>query len=167
VRFPRKLCATHPAIFLTPLLVVDAQTQAQVALQTLAAPRLTQRGHQRRLWRRFPDRPRDHCDRGRLGAREVSAFISEALVLWEVDSVLADARLRALIGPDTHPWAGGYGRNSFAGGGSRPLGRSRPPPPKADAWASTSQDAAKELTCEEFHYWYQGSRQGGGRCGRG
>ena len=44
MRFPRKLCATYPAMFLTPLLVVDAQTQAQVAPRTLAAPRLTQGG---------------------------------------------------------------------------------------------------------------------------
>jgi len=46
----------------------------------------------------------------------------------------ADACLHALVGPDTLPWAGGYTRNSFAGGGSRPLGRSRPPPPKADLY---------------------------------
>jgi len=69
----------------------------------------------------------------------------------------ADACLHALIGPDTHPWAIWYRHNSFAGGGSRPLGRSRPPPPKADVF-STSQNAAgdlaRDLRCEEFQYWY-------------
>jgi hypothetical protein len=44
----------------------------------------------------------------------------------------AHACLHALVGPDTLPWAVWYRRNSFADGGSRPLGRSRPPPPKAD-----------------------------------
>jgi hypothetical protein len=53
------------------------------------------------------------------------------VVLWEVDSVFC-GRLHALVGPDTLPWAVWYRRKSFAGGGSRPLGRSRPPPPKAD-----------------------------------
>ena len=65
----RGSCVTYPAIFLTALLVVDTQTQAQVAPQTLAAPRLTQRGHRRRPWASVSGSSPGSCDRGRLGAR--------------------------------------------------------------------------------------------------
>jgi hypothetical protein len=128
----RGSCVTYPAMFLTPLLVVDAQTQAQVAPRTLAAPRLTQGGHQRRLWASVSGW--DRCDRRRLGARAEKSRHSYVR-RWFCGRLIpffADACLHALVGPDTLPWAVWYTRNSFAGGGSRPLGRSRPPPPKAD-----------------------------------
>src|SRR5271166_921754 len=56
-------------------------------------------------------------------------------VLWEVDSAFFCGRLptRASQARPSSSWAGCQ-TQSFAGGGSRPLDRSRPPPPKHDVW---------------------------------
>jgi hypothetical protein len=107
-RFPRKLCATDPAMFLTALLVVDAQRQAQVAPRTLAARGCQRADTSAGCGRRFPDRPRDRCDRGRLGARAEKSrhsYVSR----WFCGRVIpffADACRTRAARPD-HPSLGG------------------------------------------------------------
>src|ERR1700739_2518938 len=133
VEVPRKLCATDPMMFRTPLFLADTQTPSSCSTT---------------------DSRHAEADRGRTQRRlraRVSGSSSKSLCSFDSALMLRSLRIsyvrrwfcgrlfplfggrlpyrRCSVRPP-FPWAVGYRRKSVAGGGYRPLGRSRPPPPK-------------------------------------